>query len=144
MDIFSATSGFQFPPAGTAKPTAPAGAGDAAGAKDAQQAGVAAGLAEAAVRGVPTAQDAAGSGTSDKKDDPGKKPVEQAVKDINDFFQNVRRTLQFSLDQDSGKMVIQIKDAETNEVVRQIPPEYVLKIAKQLGEVKGLLFEEKA
>lgn len=103
--------------------------------------------AEPQLRSVPSAQDSGQAGLSDKKQqqkEDAKRPVEQAVKDINEFFQNIRRTLEFKLDQDSGRMVVQIKDAETKQVIRQIPEEYVLKLAKQLDEVKGLLFEDKA
>ena len=100
--------------------------------------------AEPQLRFVPSSQGAGQADLSGKKEDGGKQPVEQAVKDINDFFQNVNRTLEFNIDQDSGRMVVQIKDSQTNQVIRQIPPDYVLKLAKQLGEVKGLLFEEKA
>ena len=145
MDTLSAISGFQTPHLGTARPNPSTSVGDSTiGATDIRQAGQQAGLTEATARGVQSTQDAAQTGSDSSQDPADKQPVEQAVKDINDFFQTVRRTLQFNLDQDSGKMVIQIKDAETDQVIRQIPPEYVLRLAKQLGEVKGLLFEEKA
>lgn len=68
--------------------------------------------------------------------------VADAVKNINDFLQVVQRTLQFTLDEDSGRMVVQIKDANTKEVIRQIPPENMLKLAEQMDKLKGLLFEE--
>ena len=100
--------------------------------------------AEPQLRPVLSSQGSEQADFSGRKGESGKQPVEQAVKDINEFFQNVRRTLEFNIDEDSGRMVIQIKDAETNKVIRQIPPDYVIKLAKQLGEVKGLLFEEKA
>lgn len=144
MDTLSAISGLPTSHLGTSRSTPPSGA-SAAGPVDTHQAGVDAGLADVTARGIQSTQDSAGSNSSDHKDPSGNKQhVEQAVKDINDFFQTMRRSLQFKLDQDSGKMVVQIKDADTDEVIRQIPPEYVLKLAKQLGEVKGLLFEEKA
>ncbi|BBL74957.1 flagellar protein FlaG [Methylomagnum ishizawai] len=102
--------------------------------------------AEPQLRAVPSSQNSGQADLSGQqgKGGDGKQPVEQAVKDINAFFQDVKRTLEFNIDQDSGRMVIQIKDSETKQVIRQIPPEYVLKLAKQLGEVRGLLFEEKA
>lgn len=75
---------------------------------------------------------------------PDAKQLGEAVKGLNEFFQSVRRTLQFSLDQESGRMVVQIKDLDTNKVIRQIPGEDVLKLAKRLDEIRGLIFEEKA
>jgi len=73
----------------------------------------------------------------------GKQQVEEAVKNVNDFLQVVRRSLQFKLDDDTGHMIVQIKDEETGEVIRQIPREEVVKIAKELDRLKGLLFEGK-
>lgn len=68
--------------------------------------------------------------------------VEKAVFEMNDFFQTVQRNLQFSLDDESGKMVVQIKD-EKGKVVKQIPTEEALELARRLDEFRGLLFEEK-
>lgn len=123
------------------RPSSPSQAGPPVEAAVAQQS---AAPGEARLRVVQSAQSSEQSGLSDQQSQDDKQPVEQAVKDINDFFQNVNRTLEFNVDQDSGRMVVQIKDSETKKVIRQIPPEYVIKMAKQLGEVKGLLFEEKA
>jgi flagellar protein FlaG len=41
-------------------------------------------------------------------------------------------------------MVVAVVDAETQEVIRQIPSEEVLAIAARLDEARGLLFEGKA
>jgi flagellar protein FlaG len=73
----------------------------------------------------------------------GKHQVEEAVKNVNDFLQVVRRSLQFKLDDETGHMIVQIKDEETGEVIRQIPREEVVKFAKELDRLKGLLFEGK-
>ena len=70
--------------------------------------------------------------------------VADAVKNMNDFLQMVQRTLQFSMDEESGRMVVQIKDVETNKVIRQIPSERVLRLAEQMDKFRGMLFEEKA
>jgi flagellar protein FlaG len=80
---------------------------------------------------------------NEKKERPDKQQVTEAVKNVNEFFQLVRRTLQFKIDEDSGRSVIQIKDEETNKVIRQIPSEEILRIAKELDRLKGLLFEGK-
>jgi flagellar protein FlaG len=92
---------------------------------------------------VGAANNAEKSGFSEKKTKPDKDQVTAAVKNMNDFLQMVRRTLQFTVDEDSGEMVVQIKDAQTNQVIRQIPSEEMLKLAKQLDKLKGLLFEDK-
>jgi flagellar protein FlaG len=64
--------------------------------------------------------------------------VEQAVEDINDHFQSMGRDLSFYVDEDSGRTIITVIDAETQEVVRQIPPEEVLDLAMHLQDVGGV------
>lgn len=61
----------------------------------------------------------------------------QAVKEINDHLQLVRRNLEFSVDKDTRRIVVKVIDAETGEVVRQIPPDAVLELAKFLREREG-------
>jgi flagellar protein FlaG len=42
--------------------------------------------------------------------------------------------LTFAFDRESGKPVLRIVDRETKEVIRQIPPEYLLRLADDLAE----------
>lgn len=63
--------------------------------------------------------------------------VEQAVSQVNEFVQNLNRDLQFTVDEDSGRTVIKVLDTETKEVIRQIPPEELLRIANYLFDAKG-------
>lgn len=60
--------------------------------------------------------------------------VDQAVSQINDYVQNVQRSLQFSIDEASGGNVIKVIDKTTEEVIRQIPIEEVLVIARTIAE----------
>jgi flagellar protein FlaG len=81
---------------------------------------------------------------SEQKDPENKQQISGAVKDINNFFQTTQRSLAFSLDTASGHMVMQIRDTKTNELIRQIPGEDVLKLAKRLDDLTGILFKERA
>lgn len=40
-------------------------------------------------------------------------------------------------------VVIKIKDPETGEVIRQIPPELAIKLAKNIQELLGVLMDER-
>lgn len=80
----------------------------------------------------------------EQKDQENKQQISNAVKDINNFFQLTQRSLGFSIDEDSGHTVMLIKDTETNELIRQIPGEDVLKLAKQLDDLTGKLFKAQA
>ena len=73
-----------------------------------------------------------------------KQQISSAVNEINSFFQTAQRSLGFSVDETSGHMVMQIKDTKTNEVIRQIPGEDVLKLVKRLDDLTGVLFKAQA
>jgi len=67
--------------------------------------------------------------------------VAKAVSNLNDYVQVIRRELQFRVDEATGRTVVTVLDAETHEVIRQIPREEVLALARHLGSTeKGLLF----
>ncbi len=61
----------------------------------------------------------------------------EAVQEINDHLQQVHRELRFNIDKDSGRTVIKVVDAETKEVIRQIPDEEALRFAQRLNEGIG-------
>lgn len=70
--------------------------------------------------------------------------VKEAVGNLNDFVQKLTRTLQFSVDEESGRTVIKVVDSETNQLIRQIPPEEVLVLARNLGNGEGVILKEQA
>lgn len=70
--------------------------------------------------------------------------LQGAVKRLSDYLQRVRRELQFSVDEASGRTVIRVIDASTEEVIRQIPPEEVLALARYLDAGEPRLVETKA
>lgn len=73
------------------------------------------------------------------------KDLSEAVSRIQDYVQSVQRELRFSIDKDSGRTVIKVVDSSTNKVIRQIPPQEVLAIAKHLKELQdGTLLRVKA
>jgi flagellar protein FlaG len=60
--------------------------------------------------------------------------LDKAVQNINENMQAVQRELHFSIDDESGKTVIKIIDLATEEVIRQIPNEEALAVARRLSE----------
>lgn len=70
--------------------------------------------------------------------------VKEAVKQINDTLQKLSQNLEFSLDSDVDRPIVKVVDQQTKEVIRQIPSEEALEIAKALDRVQGLLIREKA
>ena len=60
--------------------------------------------------------------------------VEQAVASLNEYVQSVQRDLKFQLDDQSGKTIITVYDGSTEEIVRQIPDDVVLRLARDLQQ----------
>lgn len=71
---------------------------------------------------------------------PDDERVKAAAEDIQKFFQSVKRNLEFSVDESSGKVVVKVIASYSGEVVRQIPNEEVLKLAESLSDAGSLLF----
>jgi flagellar protein FlaG len=69
--------------------------------------------------------------------DPGANAADvvQAVKALNqtEMF-GQENELQFQRDQASRRMVIQVVNRKTHEVISQVPPEYVLRLAEDLKQ----------
>ncbi|UTF60805.1 flagellar protein FlaG [Gilvimarinus sp. DA14] len=59
--------------------------------------------------------------------------VKQAVAHMNEFIQSTQRDLQFSYDSDSGDTIVRVVDSSTQELIRQIPDEIFLKLARELN-----------
>lgn len=79
-----------------------------------------------------------------KKSADSRNELDKAVKDVSEFVKTANNSLQFSIDDDLGVTVVKVIDTGTKELIRQIPSEEMLSIAKALGSIKGLLVRQKA
>lgn len=70
--------------------------------------------------------------------------VAEAARKVEELFQSVRRNLQFRDDPTSGRMIVSVIDADSGEIIRQIPPEQMLRMAANLERLNGLLLGERA
>ncbi|EJN35003.1 flagellar protein FlaG [Pseudomonas sp. GM84] len=84
----------------------------------------------------PDAVSAAEKGTDAEK-------VKSAVSEIEKFLSSSRRNLEFTTDEESGKVVVKVIASETGELIRQLPSEEALRIARSLSDVNSLLFDAK-
>lgn len=88
------------------------------------------------------------SAESNSSNQQGSKPDDESVKaaaeDIQKFFQSVKRNLEFTVDESSGKVVVKVIASYSGEVIRQIPNEEVLKLAESLSDAGSLLFNAEA
>lgn len=76
-------------------------------------------------------------GTSAAATQPDTPSVTAAVVKLNESLKQEQSSLHFSVDDASGRMVIKVTDTETNEVIRQIPPEQVLDLMHSFTDGSG-------
>ncbi|MDX1677265.1 flagellar protein FlaG [Arsukibacterium sp.] len=76
--------------------------------------------------------------------------LRQAVDVVNQAVAMEQRSLSFSIDDASGRSVIKVVDFETDELIKQIPSEELLKVAQnikrlqeEMGQSIGLLIDNK-
>ncbi|HPE67904.1 MAG TPA: flagellar protein FlaG [Thermotogota bacterium] len=56
----------------------------------------------------------------------------------------VQSELRFEVNKDAEKLVIQIVNRENGEVLKQIPPEEMVRISEHINELLGVLFDKRA
>jgi flagellar protein FlaG len=69
--------------------------------------------------------------------------LERAIQAVNDFVTPMATSIEFRMDRDTGRTIIKVVDTKTNEVLRQIPNEEMLAIAKSLNKLQGLILRQK-
>lgn len=89
------------------------------------------------------ARQQADAGTTDRAE-PTAGLAREALEYLRSHAGTVAPNLQFSIDRDTGRMVIKVVDAVTKEVIRQIPPDEVLRLDKAMDKLKGLLLDGEA
>jgi flagellar protein FlaG len=70
--------------------------------------------------------------------------VKEAVSRLNQYVQTLRRDLEFRVDEGTNTVVVTVVDPSTKEVIRQIPSEEVLAVAKSLEQTQGVILNTKA
>ncbi len=69
--------------------------------------------------------------------------LEEIAVSLNEEMQFKERKLNFSVDEISNRILFSVMDEESGEVIKQIPPEAILKVAHNLEALKGVLFDDR-
>ena len=72
------------------------------------------------------------------------KQYEQVVDQLNRQMQADNRNLRFGVDRRINTFIITVTDKSSGDVVRQIPPEAVVRVAHSIENLKGVLYNAKA
>jgi len=65
--------------------------------------------------------------------------IKEKLDKLSQIFKGEAR---FELERDLDILIVKIVDKETEKVIRQIPPEVSLKLAKALNDIEGILLDE--
>ncbi len=71
------------------------------------------------------------------------KDLEQALSRVREVFQKADSRLEFTVDPDLDRVVVKVMDGDSGTVIRQIPQQEVIDLAKRLETPTGLLLHHK-
>ncbi len=69
--------------------------------------------------------------------EPPKSSLEKALESVNESLKAWSTGMRFEMDEDAQRLVISIVDSGTGEVLRTIPSEAVLRVAKMIVQLQG-------
>jgi len=64
---------------------------------------------------------------------------EELAEKMNKVSSVFNTKLSFTVDNATGKTIIKVVDSETDEVIRQIPPEHMLHLVSRMRDVMGMV-----
>jgi flagellar protein FlaG len=79
--------------------------------------------------------------TTEKEESP--QQIKAMVDGANQFFKMTKTHLQFHLHERLNSHYVEIRNSETNEVIREIPSKKFLDMVAKLQELAGLIVDEK-
>ncbi len=69
--------------------------------------------------------------------------VKGVVSSTNDLLKRLNTELKLEVDAESNRIIVKVIDAESKEVVRQIPAEEFIELSKRMEDAVGMLFDKK-
>ncbi len=69
--------------------------------------------------------------------EPPKSSLERALESVNDSLKAWSTGMRFEMDEDAQRLVVSIVDSATGDVLRTIPSEAVLRVAKMIVQLQG-------
>ena len=83
------------------------------------------------------------AGNEGKKNQANDKQMQMAVSNANNKMRQSKTKAEFSYHEPTKSVSIRIMDEETNEVIKEIPPEETLNMIVKMWELAGIMVDEK-
>jgi len=90
----------------------------------------------------PSSADISGKDSSDEKPHSDLSHVSEFIEELDIQLQAFDTRLAFSYDKESKKTIVQVLDRNTGEIIKQIPPEEILKAQSKVSSILGLLVDK--
>ena len=68
--------------------------------------------------------------------------IESATRNLQKIGNAFNKKLQFMVDNQSNQIIVKVIDKETDKVIKELPPEELQMLYRNLKEAIGLLFDE--
>ena len=89
--------------------------------------------------------------TSQRDDNPEKAVQTPSLAELSELAADVQKNmniihnvdLQFSVNKDSGRIMVTVTDEATGKVIREIPPEEIVRFAEKFDEMVGMIFDQR-
>ena len=91
---------------------------------------------EAAAVGEKNISQASGEQVDNKDVERNGEQLDEAIAKVESFLKVQNRDLAFSIDEETNRSVVTVKDSQSGDVIRQIPSEEVLKLAERIQELQ--------
>ena len=69
--------------------------------------------------------------------------LSEAVRRANNALEWAKRHFEYSMHDETNTFVVRVINSETDELIREIPPERILDLVARLWEVAGLIVDER-
>jgi len=69
--------------------------------------------------------------------------IDEAIEKLRKAGGIFKSRVDFSVDEETDRIVVKVIDTETDKVIKEIPPEQLIKLAAKIQKIIGLLVDEK-
>ncbi len=90
----------------------------------------------------PPVQNSQNNKNSTTIDNINKNDVKSLVQKLNDSISTLNDSVKFSYSEDAKALIVKVVDTKTGQVIRQIPPEELVKLEANLSQSIGIIFNK--
>ncbi len=91
---------------------------------------------------TPPVQNSQNNKSSTNTNGINKNDVKSLVQKLNDSISTLNDSVKFSYSEDAKALIVKVVDTKTGQVIRQIPPEELVKLEASLSQSIGIIFNK--